>query len=121
MTKLIPFAEKIRRQERVNQACVAAYLSFHAAARAARAVFGKALDSARSKAQEEAHAVLVAAVAHTQSGADLKPSSEEIIEAMPSNESDSDDTHLVTLGRLSMSMLSASHTEASRYRILSVL
>ena len=124
----LPFAKKIRRQDKLNEACIAAYISFHAAARMARVVFGNALDSARSKAQEEAHAVVAAAMAaskvaeeenNSQSGAEIKPSS-DALEALQSNGTDLDDTHLVTLSRLSNSMVSAARTEATRSRTMSV-
>jgi hypothetical protein len=106
----LAFAERIREQASVNESCSAAHVSFLAAARMARTVFDNALDSAKSKAQEEAHAVVAAAVAATKiaeesAGIDARPAS-ITAEDLQLNE-DADDTHLVTLTRLSNAMATA--------------
>jgi hypothetical protein len=82
----------------------------------ARTVFDNALDSAKSKAQEEAHAVVAAAVAATKiaeesAGIDARPAS-ITAEDLQLNE-DADDTHLVTLIRLSNAMAIAARDETA--------
>lgn len=115
----LPFKAKIRQQANANEACAAAHGCFVAAANAARKVFDSAFDSAKSKAQEEVNAVVAKVYAaskvegdksNANAGVGEKPTS-----AAPdvplSNATDIDDTHLVTLTRLSESMTGAARAK----------
>lgn len=115
----LPFAERIREQASVDESSSAAHIAFLAAASMARTVFDNALESAKSKAQEEAHAVVAAAVAankiaeelSSNTGTDNRPAS-ITPEDLQLNE-DADDTHLVTLTRLANTMVTAAREETA--------
>ena len=119
----LPFKDRIRQQAIANEACALAHGCFVAAANAAKKVFDDALGSAKSKAQEEVHAVVAAVYAASKvedgqskakPGTESKPSS--ITPQVPlSNETDADDTHLITLTRLSESMAAAARAKSIMY------
>jgi len=119
----LPFKGNIRQQAIANEACAAAQGCFVAAGKAARKVFDTALGSAKSKAQEEVHAA-VAAVYAASKGEGGEDNANACAENNPtsavpnvplSNAIDADDTHLVTLSRLSKSMTAAARANSINF------
>jgi hypothetical protein len=108
----LPFQEKIRQEVMTNESYAIAHQCFMGATNAARKVFDTALGSAKSKAQEEVHAVVAAVYAAAKgeeseinviagTGGNATSATPNVA---PSNTVDTDDTHLVTLSRLSKAM-----------------
>ena len=115
----LPFRGKIKRLAFSNEVDATAQECFVAAASAARKVFDTALGSAKSKAQEEVHAVVAKVYAASKGeggegdvGAGSgSPTSDTPNVPLP-NALDTDDTHLVTLTQLSKSMTDAARAKS---------
>jgi hypothetical protein len=107
--KELPFARKIGELAEADISSSGAYLAFHAATRTARKTCDAALESAKAKQTEEAH-MMVAAVVKARKEAEKEGLSGKTV--VPSEISlddimETDDSHLVTLPRLSQNMIAA--------------
>lgn len=116
----LPFKAKIEQQAVAYDACATAHGSFIAAAGAARKLFDSALGSAKSKEQERVRAAVYAA--SKNEGGDSKASagaakdpSAAVPDVPPPISADPDDTHLVTLDKLSESMRGAARACFLKY------
>ena len=112
----LPFKHKIQQQATVNEACAVAHVSFVAAAKAARGVFDDALESTKSKAQQEVNAAVAAATASKVEDNEMNSNPTSILsDIVLSNDVDTDDTHLVTLVRLSESVTEAARESSNKF------
>lgn len=114
----LPFKHKIQQQAMTSEACAVAHCSFVAAAKAAREVFDDALESAKSKAQQEVNAAVAAATSSKVEDNEMSSIPNAILSDIAlSNDIHTDDTHLVTLVRLSESVTGAARESSSKFFI----